>query len=668
MPSLSIPALRCGGPTHLPHSTVLRAGPLTLLLEQGELRRIRLGNREIIRRIYVGLRGPDWRTIPGLLSELKVEAAADSFQAWYTLTHKQAEYDFIWKVAISGTPDGGLRFQADGKAGSDFATNRAAICLLHPLRECVGGPARYTGSDGQVRTGRFPETIKPDQPFLDFQAFAHEAAPGLWASLKYEGDTFEMEDQRNWSDGSFKTYCPPQARPKPMKVVAGWETRQSVTLELQGRLPVAEVPPERVSLRPAAGAGKPLPDLGFGTASHGRVPGPADSARLKALAPCHLRATFRLSHPSYVEDLGRAVAEANALGLPLEAALIVPEGGHEGDEALAGFARLWKESGAVAVRWLVFSESKDAASGEMLDAARRHLADSPVGTEAGFVVGSKSDFVLLNRNRPEIGSATPPDLGLAYAMTPQVHLFDNRTMAESLQGQEWTLRTAAALWPGRKISITPITIKRAPLVTALKSPPGFQASGSLPPDHWKSQVDTRQFSLFGAGWTLGSLKRLALNGPDAGLTATFYETTGLLGLLAGESADAEALAVPGSDLRMESGWVYPLYHIFADFAEFRGGVAVDVDSDAPLRFDGVQLKLGNRSAILIANLEETPGKLRLDGIGKIHGLRRLNEKNGMLAMSDPAGYRAQSSESLGTQEGSFELEMLPFEVIRIDLS
>ena len=32
------------------------------------------------------------------------------------------------------------------------------------------------------------------------------------AELAFEGDIFEMEDQRNWTDASFKTYCTPLAR------------------------------------------------------------------------------------------------------------------------------------------------------------------------------------------------------------------------------------------------------------------------------------------------------------------------------------------------------------------------------------------------------------------------------------------------------------------------
>jgi len=144
MASLSIPALRTGGPSHMPYSQVLRAGPLSLLLEQGELRRIRMGDREVLRRIYLTVRGPDWSTIPGMVAGQSLEARPDSFDLSYSVRHKQGDFDFAWTVTVKGTPDGILSFQARGLAGSAFASNRVGICVLHPLRECAGRPALVT--------------------------------------------------------------------------------------------------------------------------------------------------------------------------------------------------------------------------------------------------------------------------------------------------------------------------------------------------------------------------------------------------------------------------------------------------------------------------------------------------------------------------------------------
>ncbi len=663
MASLSIPALRCGGPNNLPFSRTLRSGPFSLLFEQGELRRIRLGDREVIRRIYLTVRGPDWGTIPGILSDLKADVADDHFSLSFLLGYKQGEIDFSWQVAVTGGPEGNIRVEAKGRAGSAFATNRVGICVLHPLRECAGMPALVRGMDDEAREGRFPDLINPQQPFLAFKEVAHVVEKEWLGLIRLEGETFEMEDQRNWSDGSFKTYCPPQDQPKPRRIEAGWETVLSATLmllnpeskpveELIAALPASVTVP---GMLPQTDVGKPVPGFGFGLPSHGMLPDPRDAARLKSLSPFHLRADFRLAQPGWREELRRAVAQADALSLPLEAALVVPE---NPDAALAEFAAAWEAAGAEAVRWLVFSETADAPGDGLMHAARTHLAGlDPLAT---FARGSKGDFVLLNRNRP----GPQPGISLAYGISPQVHLTDNRTLVESLEGQAWGLRTVASLWPRSNAIATPITLKRSPLAMALKGRPSPEP-GSPVGGKWRNQVDTRQFSLFGAGWTLGSLKRMALEGANS---ATYYETTGLLGILAGGNLSADLLQSPAFDFAVSPGWVYPLYHVFADFAEFVGGNAYDVKSDLPLRFDGVLLHAGSKAAILLANLEETAGPVRLRELGNVAGIRRLHEGNAIAAMEDPEHYRALPLDACSGDEDGWEITMQPFEYIRIDLA
>ncbi len=42
-----------------------------------------------------------------------------------------------------------------------------------------------------------------------------------------EGEVFEMEDQRNWTDASFKTYCRPLALPIPYRLEPSTPVRQT---------------------------------------------------------------------------------------------------------------------------------------------------------------------------------------------------------------------------------------------------------------------------------------------------------------------------------------------------------------------------------------------------------------------------------------------------------
>ena len=57
---------------------------------------------------------------------------------------------------------------------------------------------------------------------------------GIEAKFEFEGDLFEMEDQRNWTDGSFKTYCTPLSLGYPFQALAGQSFKQKVTLRGRG--------------------------------------------------------------------------------------------------------------------------------------------------------------------------------------------------------------------------------------------------------------------------------------------------------------------------------------------------------------------------------------------------------------------------------------------------
>ena len=52
------------------------------------------------------------------------------------------------------------------------------------------------------------------------------------AVLTFEGDVFETEDQRNWTDASYKTYSRPLEQPFPYFVNKGDSIEQKVSLKL----------------------------------------------------------------------------------------------------------------------------------------------------------------------------------------------------------------------------------------------------------------------------------------------------------------------------------------------------------------------------------------------------------------------------------------------------
>ncbi|HEV3029114.1 MAG TPA: hypothetical protein VG457_16165, partial [Planctomycetota bacterium] len=80
MTQLPLRVLQTGTQEPLRESRELKAGPLTVLYEDGGLRYVRWGQREVLRRVYVAVRDRNWNTLPTALTELRIEAGADAFE------------------------------------------------------------------------------------------------------------------------------------------------------------------------------------------------------------------------------------------------------------------------------------------------------------------------------------------------------------------------------------------------------------------------------------------------------------------------------------------------------------------------------------------------------------------------------------------------------------
>jgi hypothetical protein len=148
----------------LPARRTLRAGPLSVVLEGGDLRYVRVGDRELIRRLYMAVRDRNWGTIEPTYPTFEVDDRGDSFSVRFTAEHVQGEVDFAWTGTIEGTADGTIRYELRGEPRRPFLKNRIGFCVLHPMN-LAGVPAMTTTPDGTVE-GVFPAHISPHQPFI----------------------------------------------------------------------------------------------------------------------------------------------------------------------------------------------------------------------------------------------------------------------------------------------------------------------------------------------------------------------------------------------------------------------------------------------------------------------------------------------------------------------
>lgn len=620
----------------------LRAGPLVLAFdpEWAFVRRIRLGDHEVLRGIYAPVRDKNWGTVRPRVSNLAIQAGEGNFRLSFDVECKEREIDLFWQGAIEGEADGTVRFTFKGVARSTFHRQRIGFCVLHPIAECVGRPCTIEKPDGSIERSSFPRYISPDQPFFDVRAITYEVLPGLSAEVRCEGDTFETEDQRNWTDASFKTYCTPLALPRPVEVHGGTVIEQSVTLRLRGTVPAGAAEPREVGPVALTLADRPfgsMPRLGLAMASHGGRLSLRERSRLKALNLSHLRVELRLAEPDWERAFSRATDEAAALGAALEVALLLPEAPEEPLRALK--AELVRLSPRVA-SWLVLPTAQRSTTPPgLVGLARQYLATDDRGVR--FAGGTNRYFTELNRERPH---AEELDL-VCYSLNPQVHTFDDVSMIESLEGQAWTVRSARELAGVLPLAVTPVTLKPR---SARPAEPG-----ELPPG-----VDPRQMTLFGAAWTLGSVSALA----HVGLfSATYFETTGWLGVMETEQGSPLPDKFPS-----RPGAVFPVYHVFADLGEFAAGELIPVASSDRLRAAGLAIRKRGKTRLLLASLTDQPQQVLIRGLRGFLSLRRLDQANLRQATAAPEAFCAKSGEIVDARGEALELNLLPYGIVRID--
>ena len=623
----------------------LRAGPLSLVYEAGDLRYIKLGEREVVRRIYAAVRDRNWGTVPNRLTNVRIDDGADCFRIQYDAENRQGDIDFAWRGEIVGDARGRIVFSFDGAARSTFVKNRVGFCILHPIRECAGAPCRVVQADGGVTESQFPRQIDPRAPFVEIASISHEVAPGVWAKLDFSGDIFEMEDQRNWIDASFKTFCTPLRLPFPVEITAGTRIQQSVTLALETRAPLASfaAAAREITFDVSQKSVGWLPAIGLQVASHGEPLSRREIALLKSLSLAHLRVDVKFDEPKWRSDLARAADQSRSLDVPLEVALFLTD---DAERELAELSHECRAIGANIARWLVFHTRERSTTERWIRVARATLAS--IAPSAPLVSGTNANFCELNRGRPPIELLD----GVCYSAQPQEHAYDNASLVETGECLTATVESARHFTGGLPLAISPITLRKRfnPYATGPEPP---TPAGELP-----SQVDCRQMTLFGAGWTLGSLKYLA---ESSVASVTYYETTGWRGVMETESGSPLPQRFPS-----RPGTVFPLYHVLADAGETPGAEVLPSRSSDTLRVDGIALGTEHGLRVILANFTDRPQAVRITGLTGSVSLRSLDEQNVADATREPEAFRRERGQAATLLDGALMTTLAPFALLRID--
>jgi hypothetical protein len=642
----------------LPNQIELHAGPLTLLYEQGDLRNIFSGNTEILCKIYVAIRDRDWNTIAPVFSNMKMDITNDSFMITFDAINQQNDIDFAWKGIIRGETDGTISYTMDGEARSTFWRNRIGFCVLHPA-SLSGSSCQIQHLDGRTERADFPLDFalsQPVAPFLEMKKISHLIRSGVKAEVEFSGDIFEMEDQRNWTDASYKTYSTPLSLIFPTEIKAGTKVSQSILLRVTqdkikpGLQAVESNSPSPDGLRievNRTASEMLLPKLGLGSASHGLPLSSGEIERLRRMHLHHLRVDLRLADDVFVNILEAVTQQAIELDLKMEVALLISD---QIKKELAKLRAILHVIRPPVCSWLCYVDKEWMANSisvsDVLPTARKYLAD--YNPSIPICSGTNSDFIFLRKSLPALDQIQK----ICFAINPQSHAFDNASLIETLKVQGAAVISARHLSKGLPVLVSPITFK-----------PRFNpyATGSVSTIHTSAlppQVDARQMSLFGAGWTLGSFKYIAEAGADS---VTYFETSGWQGVM----EIGQGCARPEGFYSFP-GCVFPLYHVLTDIGEFTGGSLLPVRTSYPPLVNGLLLRNGEQERMLLANHSSQPQRVRLYNLLPTRTIRRLDETNMVQAMQSPLEYRQAAELPFEVNAGSLEMEMMPFSVIKID--
>lgn len=594
-------------------SRVVQVGDFRIQVSPGRLHHIFCRDVEILRAIELVVRDGQWSTLP--LSTLEEEE--QSTDEWryrcHAETHSQSCGTLLCELHARVTADSiDVSLQLNGLP--EFTTARAGLAVLYPLDGTVGRPVCVRHSDGSAEKACFPQFISPGQPFFDIAAIRHEPAPGLTATCRFDGDVFEMEDQRNWTDASYKVYNRPLAWPSPYVIDNETGAHQQIRLDVASETAIAVKTgadydnhgrTREVSRVRIGGCGEArLPKLGTGLDIRQACFDEAAASLLSDLAPGHVQLLIDLRDAEHERALEATLAAMRVAGIeaPLWAGVITPDTLDQLQplSALAQvLARMETPLDGVLALPAAYLKSHQpdaqwptgASPADAITAARSAFPNTPVGG------GMLTYFTELNRCRP-----VSDDIDfISHATTAVVHAADDTSVMETLDGIGYVFKSCQALAPNKqyRLGMSAIGMWANPYGLRPLSDP---LRRRVP----MTGQDPRQQGLFAAAWNLGYYAVASRTGVDS---LALSSVTG-------------PFAVGRGDMR------HPVFHVLRGLCRASGAVMLDcrMAGKAPLAVIGWHDATYERCEVWLANLALEDIFVELEGM-RVEGVRLLDADN-----------------------------------------
>ena len=563
-----------------PESRTLVAGDLSLTLQDGNLRTLRFRGHELLRAVAFLVRDKDWGTCNADIADLQIEAAGQGFSVSYKARFTAPSGAHLdCTITIAGT-EKTVTFSADCVSDADFETARAGFVVLHPVIGVAGQAVAVRHGDGRVEHAHWPDQIEPWQPFKEISAITHQVAPGISAVTEFVGDIFEMEDQRNWTDGSYKTYVRPLALPWPYRVPKDepFSQRIVVTIEVADDAAPAVDASGAITLQLTPTKHR-FPEIGVGLRPECLVQERAALGVLQTIGAEHLIAHFDPGAGHGLSALKGYAELAERSGLKVTLEVAVPCKRPLSAE-MAELAALVREA-SLTLDTLFVCPAVDRQStppgsvwpdcpplADVYAAARTAFPGVRLGG------GMMSYFTELNRKR------VPGDLidYVSHCTNPIVHAADDLSVMQTFEALRFVVSSTRTIYGEKPYRIGPSTIamRQNPYGSATKDNP---SGGRIP----MANVDTRHNGRFGAAWTLAYAATVATTGLEV---LTLSTLAGSFGLVAGEGETTSQDALR------------PLAHVLACLGALTGQEVQTAETSRP---DAV-LGLASKECLLMANI------------------------------------------------------------------
>ena len=593
--------------------TTLGLGNLGLALKDGHVGGLGWHGVELLRGVSYPIRDADWGTV--LLDAADDSLAADRNTAQYIREFATSAEGFAGRFTIDASASGEVSMDLVLVAQREHSICRAGFTLLHPIVGLAGDQLTVVHSDGTAEMTHFPAMISPSQPAREISGLRYRI-DGCAIEIAMSGDVFEMEDQRNWSDASYKTYCRPLARPYPYVVRRGETITQRIEISLLGQSRPARKGRRSLALQPSSEPLKEaVPAVALAVEREWKHCLGDDLADVRRI----IRVDLRSDDLSVLED-------ASA---PFDLEVITDDeigAAREGLRSLAGaLARSNWVPGHVLAAPSAYLKSHQpdgpwpvgAAPEEVADAARAAFPNSRIGG------GVLTNFAEFNRCRPDPARVDY----VSHGSSAIVHAADDESVFQTIEALPHIFASTRAIAPALpyRLGLVSIGMRTNPYGPGLND----NRERTL---RTMTAADPRASTIVGAAWMVAAMAA----------TKGFGIEVIALGSPAG----------PFGIVETETGRLRPGFHVVRGLHSLGGLPRASVDSGDPA-LHVVAAFAGDVVRLIVANGGANEKRCRIPAGARGAILDQTTERS---AATDSAWTENAARELAG------ELQLAPYAV------